>query len=85
MMPYVVNRPGGLAGKTFDVMEGLFVDLGVVPNFLLMVSWSCSLSLFSRGWGYQCCVGHLGITTMTFVLLFCPQNKVENPEEMFMF
>ena len=48
MMSCVVNRSGALVGEAFDVVGELFVDPGVVPDFLLIVLWSCFLSLFSR-------------------------------------
>ena len=64
----MINRSRALVGEAFDLMGELFVDPRVAPDILMMMLWSCILSFFSKGWGYQCCVGHLGITTMAFVL-----------------
>ena len=55
MISYVVNQSGALVGEALDVVDELFLDPGVVPDFLLMVLWSCFLSLFSRGWGTMLC------------------------------
>ena len=51
MMFFVADRSGALVGEASDGVNELIVDPGVVPNFLLMVLWSCFLSLFSRDWG----------------------------------
>ena len=49
MISCVVNQSEALVGEALDVVDELFLDPGVVPDFLLMVLWSCFLSLFSRG------------------------------------
>ena len=67
MMFCVVNRLGVLVGEAFGVVGELFVDCGVVPNSFLMVIVIPFVAFLKR-LGYQCCVGHLGIITIAFVL-----------------
>ena len=64
MMSCVVNRSGVLVGEAFDVVSELFVDPGVVANGVIVML----LVAFLKSLGDRCCVGHLRITTMAFVL-----------------
>ena len=70
MMSCVVSQSGVLVGEAFDVVGEFFVNYGFVTNH------SHASCCFSQETGYQCCVGHLGITTMPLVLFpvdFCCQ------------
>ena len=68
MMSCVVNRSGVLVGEAFDVLGELFVDPGVVPNFFVDGVIVMLLVAILKRLGCQCCVGHLGITKMAFIL-----------------
>ena len=68
MNSWVVNWSRALVGEAFHAVDVLFVDSRVVSNFWLVMLWSCFSLLFSRDWGYQCCVGYFRITAMTFAL-----------------
>ena len=73
MMSCVVNRSEVLVGEAFGVVRELFLDPG---------SWGCLkffadsvivlfFVAFLKRLGYYCCVVHLGINTIAFVLSLC--------------
>ena len=39
MVPCVVNQSRAFASEAFDVVDGLFVDPGVILNALLIMLW----------------------------------------------
>ena len=67
MVSCVINRSGAHVGEAFHVV-GEFMGSGVVSKYFADGAIVMLFITFLIRLGYQCFVGHLGITTMAFVL-----------------
>ena len=67
MISCVINWSETLVDEAFDVVDELFNDPGVAPDFLLMIFFVMFFVAFSKRLGYHCYVGHFGITTVASI------------------